>query len=135
MILDVDVSSMLPVLRAETEALMRDKCRVERVAGRVLDDATLEYRDVVEVLYAGRCRVQVSATQPAESVEGGRGFVVTDAVLQLPVDGTVYRDGDRAVITEVAHDPALNGVVLSVTSREVKTHDVMRRLHVSEVRP
>ena len=134
MVIGDDIAAALPELRAQAESLMRDSCVVERRTGRVMDDATLEYVDSWSRVYEGRCRVQVAATQPAEEVVGGRAFVVTDAVVQLPVGPVDFADDDRVTVTFTAYDPALVGVVLSVTSREVKTHPVMRRLHVSEVR-
>lgn len=130
-----DLADGLAELREHAVSMMRDQCVIERQDGDpVLDDETLQYVPAWVPVYDGRCRVQVSATQPAEAKNGGRVFVVTDAVVQLPVDATDYRDGDRVTITEASYDPALDGVVLSVTSREVKTHATMRRLHVSEVR-
>ena len=130
-----DIDAALPEMRAHAASLMRDGCRVERLAeGRTFDDATGEYAESWEPVYAGACRVQVAATQPDESDTGGRGWVVTDAVVQLPVSGVDFRDNDRVTITGCLHDPAMVGVVLTVTSREVKTHATMRRLHVSEVR-
>lgn len=129
-----DLAAGLPELRAHAVSMMVDSCVVERRTGRVMDDSTFEYVDAWTRVYSGRCRVQVAATQPVEPDPGGRAWVVTDAVVQLPVDGTDYVDDDRVTVTACAFDPALVGVVLSVTSREVKTHDIMRRLHVSEVR-
>ena len=134
MVIGDDIAAALPELRAQAESLMRDSCVVERRTGRVMDDTSLEYVDSWSRVYEGRCRVQVAATQPAEEVVGGRAFVVTDAVVQLPVGPVDFADDDRVTVTSTAYDPALVGVVLSVTSREVKTHPVMRRLHVSEVR-
>lgn len=135
-----DVASFLPELRAHAVSLMRDECVIERRTGRVLDEDTLEYVDEWVRVYppepaaAGRCRVRVAATQPSQETPGGRQFVVTDAVVQLPVDGTDYRDGDRVTVTASEFDPVLVGVKLTVTSREAQSHSTMRRLHVSEVR-
>ena len=84
-------------------------------------------------MYAGACRVKVEGTQPAESEPGGRTFVITDAVVQLPIGPERFVDNDRVTVTVAVFDPDLVGVALSVTSREVKSQATMRRLHVSEV--
>lgn len=128
-----DVDAALPELRAHAESLMVDACRVERRTGRVLDEDSLEYVDAWASVYEGRCRVQVAGTQAQQESPAGRAFTVIDAVVQLPVSSVEFVDDDRVTVTASAHDPALVGVVLSVTSREVKSHATMRRLHVSEV--
>ena len=128
-----DIAAGLTVLRVHAVSNMRDACVIERRTGRVLDEATLEYTDTWTQVYAGRCRVKVKDTQPAESEPGGRTFVVTDAVVQIPVDSTHYADGDRVTVTSCEFDPALVGVVLSVTSRDPISQATSRRLHVSEV--
>lgn len=129
----VDVDGVLRRGRAAADALYTDACVVERRTGRVLDDDTLEYVDKWDPLYGGRCRVQIRAIQPAQEATAGRTWVVTDGVVQLPVTDVAYADDDRVRITKCVHDPELVGVVLSVTSREAKSHATMRRLHVSEV--
>lgn len=128
-----DVAAGLTELREHAVSNMRDECVIERRTGRVLDEVTLEYTDVWVGVYAGRCRVKVKGTQPAESEPGGRTFVVNDAVVQVPVDATHYADGDRVTVTASEFDPALVGVVLSVTSRDLISQATSRRLHVSEV--
>ena len=128
-----DIAAALPELRAQAESLMRDGCVVERRTGRVMDDTTLEYVDSWSRVYEGPCRVKVAGSAPAEA--SGRAYVITDAVLQLPIGPERFLDDDRVTITTASYDPDLAGVVLTVTSREVKTHATMRRLHVSEVTP
>lgn len=129
-----DIAAALPEMRAHAESLMVDACVIERRRERVMDPVTLEYGDAWTPLYSGRCRVQVSAIQPAAEPVAGRSFVVTDAVVQLPASAPDFRDDDRVTITGCVFDPVMVGVRFSVTSREVKTHATMRRLHVSEVR-
>ena len=75
-----DVAAGLAELREHAVSNMRDACVIERRTGRVLDEATLEYTDAWVEVYAGRCRVKVKGTQPAESEPGGRTFVVNDAI-------------------------------------------------------
>ena len=69
----------------------------------------------------------------AELAERYDTFVITDAVVQLPIGPERFVDNDRVTVTVAVFDPDLVGVALSVTSREVKSQATMRRLHVSEV--
>ena len=119
--------------RQAVAGIFLDKCVIERRVGRVLNETTLEYVDKWAPVYAGACRVKVEGTQPAESEPGGRTFVITDAVVQLPIGPERFVDNDRVTVTVAVFDPDLVGVALSVTSREVKSQATMRRLHVSEV--
>ena len=119
--------------RRAASGVFLDKCVIERRVGRVLNETTLEYVDQWAPVYAGACRVKVEGTQPAESEPGGRTFVITDAVVQLPIGPERFVDNDRVTVTVAVFDPDLVGVALSVTSREVKSQATMRRLHVSEV--
>lgn len=126
-----DIAAALPELRAEAESLMQDACVIERESGSVMDPVTFEERPSWSLVYAGPCRVKVTSSAPVEGA--GRTYVITDALLQLPVGDVRFLDNDRVTVTAAAYDADLVGVVLTVTSREVRTHATMRRLHVSEV--
>ena len=128
-----EIAQILPEMRAHAESLMVASCVIERRTGRVLDEVTLEYVDTWTLVYAGRCRVKVVQTQPRDEAPGGRTFIVTDALVQLPVQDVNFADDDRVTVTASTFDPVLVGVVLTVTSRELREHATMRRLHVSEV--
>ena len=128
-----EIAQILPEMRAHAESLMVASCVIERRTGRVLDEVTLEYVDTWTLVYAGRCRVKVVQTQPRDPSPGGRTFIVTDALVQLPVQDVDFADNDRVTVTASTFDPVLVGVVLTVTSRELREHATMRRLHVSEV--
>lgn len=117
--------------RAAALALFTDRCVIERQTGSVMDPVTFEEWPSWSRVYEGPCRVKVAGSAPAEAA--GRAYVITDAVLQLPIGPERFLDDDRVTITTASYDPDLAGVVLTVTSREVKTHATMRRLHVSEV--
>ena len=73
-----------------------------------------------------------------ETVFTGYDHLDTDTtvlglIVQLPVDATVYRIGDRVTITASVFDPALVGVVATVTALMHKTHATARRLVCEEV--
>ena len=132
-ILGDEIEAELPVLRAQAESRMRDQCVVERRSGRVMDPEKLEYADVWVPIYSGRCRVRVQETKATESAEAGRSFIISEATLHLPVDGTRYRADDRVTLTSCAYDPALVGAVLTVHTRGIVSDATARRLRVSEV--
>ena len=127
----VDAVSAVRRGRVAAAALFTDACVIERESGSVMDPVTFEERPSWVPVYAGACRVKVLSSAPVEGA--GRTYVVTDALLQLPVGDVRFLDNDRVTVTAAAYDDDLEGVVLTVTSREVRTHATMRRLHVSEV--
>ena len=85
--------------RQAAAGIFLDKCVIERRVGRVLNETTLEYVDQWATVYAGACRVKVEGTQPAESEPGGRTFVITDAVVQLPIGPERFVDNDRVTVS------------------------------------
>lgn len=128
----VDVAAAVSRGRAAAAGLYTDACVIDRATGaKVMDPVTLVETDVWEPIYGGPCRVKVLSTAPAEA--GGRVYVITDALVQLPVGDVRFVDNDRVTVTQAPFDADLVGVVLTVTSREIKSHATMRRLHVSEV--
>lgn len=127
----VDAVSAARRGRVAAAALFTDACVIERESGSVMDPVTFEERPSWVPVYAGACRVKVTSSAPVEGA--GRTYVITDALLQLPVGDVRFLDKDRVTVTAAAYDADLVGVVLTVTSREVRTHATMRRLHVSEV--
>ena len=128
-----EIAAILPEMRAHADSLMVASCVIERLSGRVLDEVTLEYVDTWTLIYAGKCRVKVVQSVPRDPAPGGRAFVITDALVQLPVQDVDFTDDDRVTITGSTFDPVLPGVVLTVVSRELREHATMRRLHVAEV--
>lgn len=120
--------------RVWAEQLMVDRCVIERRSGRVFNDDTGQYDDTWEPVYEGKCRMQVSKWKPVEETPGGAiTYHIAEATVQLPVDGTLYERGDRVRVTHATMDTALLEQVMVVKNTVTKTHDVIRRLGVSEV--
>lgn len=124
-------------LRGRTAALslMVDACIVDRPTGQAGTDpdtgvVTPTYS---AALYTGKCRVQAPGTHASTPAAGEHQFTVLTHVVQLPVDATAYRVGDRVRITAASLDPALVGRVFTVTSLMHKTHPTARRLVCDEV--
>lgn len=118
--------------RARAESLMTDTVRVTRASGAPVTDpeTAVVSRPVVEV-YAGPGRVQGRATD-SESVEGVQVYVLTDAVVQLPVSVAPIAD-DEIQVTASRMDEHLVGRIFRVKAAPRKTHATMTRCEVEEV--
>ena len=112
---------------------MVDACAVDRPTGTATDPNTGAVIPTYTAVYAGPCRLQDSATQSDSANAGEHEFTLLGHVVQLPVDSTIYRVGDRVTMTAATLDPALVGCVLTVRSWKPKSHDTMRRLICMEV--
>lgn len=118
--------------RARAESLMTDTVRVTRASGAPVTDpeTAVVSRPVMEV-YAGPGRIQGRATD-SESVEGVQVYILTDAVVQLPVSVAPIVDDEVEVIASEM-DPNLAGRVFRVKAAPRKTHATMTRCEVEEV--
>lgn len=124
--------------RALIEELMVDSCIVDRPAGPpVLNETTGQMEASYEPVYTGKCRIQNPGTQAANPDAGEHQFVILGLILQLPIDATVYKIGDRVRLTAAALDPALvatlAGREITVSSLIHKTHATKRLLACDEV--
>ena len=131
--------------RVAAESLMVDACIIDRPVGdSVLNTTTGQMEQAYAVLYDGltpgagaKCRVQNPGTQAANPNAGEHQFVILGLILQLPIDATVYKIGDRVRITAAALDPALvdtlAGREITVSSFVPKTHATKRLLVCDEV--
>lgn len=133
-----DIAAALPELRAHAESMMVDACLIERrrvdtngEPVRVMDPVTLEYTDVWDEVYSGRCRVQRFRGQGlsdvlAGEVEFGKAYLQ----LQVPLAVLGVRPKDRATVTAVhaISDPALLSEVATVMDDMSKTHATKRTL-------
>ena len=117
--------------------MMRDTCRIERRAGRVMDPDTLEYVDTWDLVAEGPCRVKPMDAAALTRVVGEVEHVTAPHVVQRPIDATRYEEGDRVTITAVGPvgDPAMVDRVLWVTGDPMRSHSTKRELACSEVDP
>ena len=118
--------------RAHAEALMTDTLRVTRASGRpVTDPETGVVSTPTITVYEGIGRVQGRATD-SESVEGVQVYVLTDAVVQLPVSVAPIVD-DEILVAASRMDEHLVGRTFRVKAASRKTHSTMTRCEVEEV--
>lgn len=120
--------------RAFAEEQMIDACEV-RGPGRASFTAVEGYTPPEgDVVYAGKCRVQVTDSLNAETPEvGGRLVTVQKLVLQLPVAATGLKVGQIATVTAASLDPELVDRTFRVTAVHHKTHATAHRLQCEEV--
>lgn len=139
-----DIAAALPELRAHAESLMVDSCAIVRrrldedgEPVREMDPDTLEYADVWDEVYAGRCRVQRPGAVMVgrEPVVGGVEFNVETVHVQVPLAALGVKADDRVTITAVGatSDPENLGLVASVRTNQHKTHATKRTLVCEEV--
>lgn len=125
--------------RRAAESLMVDSCTLRRKTGEVLDEdpqspTYLQMIPTWDVVYTGKCRVQITASVTREPDAGGREWSVQSLVLQLPVESsTGVKIDDVATIDAATNDPALAGRELQVVQDFTKTHATSRRLQCEEV--
>lgn len=121
--------------RRAAENLMVDECTVTRPGSGdpVWNETSMGYDPPPPTtVYAGRCRVQLSAAMANTPEAGERVLVVQRATVSVPVDVTGIAVGDTVTITAAAHDPDLVGSTYRVRSLFAKTHATARRLEVEE---
>lgn len=137
-----DVAAGLSEMRALSESLMVDACRIER---RVVDESgqpvyvpgpDRHLTESWELVYEGRCKVRASSQQTSSAEAGEVVAQVSHTILDLPVSDAAsgrVRAGDRATITACRFDPANVGRVLTVKRDVPRTYPVERRLACEEV--
>lgn len=126
------VEAELPFLRSEIEALMVDTCTIRRKNGPgVPDPVTLKITPTYDVVYSGKCRVQLRDTVATRPDAGERLATVVRTILQVPVSVTGVEVGDEVLMVTSA-DPDLVGRTLRVRSLFHKTHATSRRFECEE---
>lgn len=137
-----DVAAGLEEMRALSESLMVDECRIER---RVVDESgqpvyvpgpDRRLTESWQVVYEGPCKVRAAGTQAVTAEAGEVVADVSRSLLDLPVSDAasgLVRAGDRATVTESRFDPANVGRVLIVQRDVPRTYPVERRLACEEV--
>jgi hypothetical protein len=127
--------------RQSVERLMIDRCIIRRFAAgdRVWNEDTLQYDlGAGEIVYTGRCRVQVRAdinSNAVEAVIADHEWTYRTATVQLPIEGTEGVVSDCVLeLTESPLDPARVGLVLNLQAdSKSKTHATHRRFRAREV--
>lgn len=103
------ISGVLGLGRRMAEGRMLDVCRVERVTGSVLDEATGQMVDAVSVVFSGPCRVVTGDAAGRDADSGGRLVAVTLSSVHLPVSAVGVRPGDRVVLVSSGTRDDLDG--------------------------
>ena len=130
------IREVLPVLRAEAEAMMVDSCTVTRAdGGTQMDPVTLEEVPTSTTVWSGKCRVQRSGALSPREASGAAGFEfgIDSILVQLPVSATGIKRGDVLTVTDANGDPDLLNVKATVQANMAKTHATKRTLVCEEV--
>lgn len=96
------------------ESLFRTVCTVYKVVGRRTDPNAGVVSDVLEEVYAGRCKVQGRMAAADTPVAGGHLYIVEQLTVQLPSKVRGMRSY-QVHIDASDPDPNLAGQVLRLT--------------------
>lgn len=125
----IDPSHVLAAGRAAHSALMTDSCTVTRAVpgSRVYDDATQQYTESTETVYAGPCRIKIWRGTDVEAAE--QEVNVQRYYFDLPLTGAIPDVARRDAVTVTASlNPALVGRTLILTDVETETTDTALRV-------
>lgn len=131
---------MLDQFRADAESLMSDSCVVEREGppdpGAVIDPTTGKFPDVpFGVVYRGICGTAVQGTVMAGRARESAGDEVTilRSTLKVPASAARLLVNDRVTFLSSAYNPALVGVVFTVTGLLPGSHQTSQKVSVQAV--
>lgn len=129
-----DVIGVLPVFRAEAEALMVDECVIRRGPGEpVIDPDTGAVTDGTgETVYTGKCKVQSKDSSTASPDAGGHSFVMVSRQIHIPANAADIRDDDVVEITASRFNSFTVGKKYRVEGFTPDTFDTAFRLPVKE---
>ena len=143
MSLGYDVAQALPGLRAQAEAMMVDRCRVERVTpGTVLNETTGEYTPTRVRVYPpasaaasdGICRYKAANTAVRDVEAAGQLLIEQAATLSLPISASLeVAEGDIVTFTASTFDPQMVGVEVRIAGEHHQTFATARRFPVEEI--
>ena len=127
-----DLTAHLGTVRAEAESLLTDTCELQRKASRTIDPDTKQATDVWTTYRTSKCRLRTIDNQPNVSSVAGQGVTTVAMTVSVPLAVDDVQLDDRVHVTE-SGDPSLVGVDLYIKGIPRGTHQVLRRLIVTEV--
>jgi hypothetical protein len=131
--LAADILAILPVLRANAEALMVDTCVIERPGAPVTNPDTGVVTPSVTVVYTGKCKVQSRDTQAASPEAGEHAFTVVSRQVHIPANAANVKDGDVVTITASQLNAFTVGKQYRVEGFTPDSFDTAARMPVKEV--
>lgn len=128
-----DVVAVLPLLRAEAESLMRDRCVIERPGALVTDPETGDVTPSMTEVYSGKCKIQSkdSATATPDAAEAS--FVVVSRQVHIPAGAADVRNNDVVTVTASVLNPFGVGRRYRVEGFTPDTFDTAARIPVKEI--
>lgn len=136
----MDISDILDGFRADAESLMTDACVVEREGppdpGAVIDPTTGKFPDVpFGLVYSGVCGTNVQGTVMAGRARQSAGDEVTvlRSTMKVPASAPRLLVSDRVTFTASTYNPALVGVVFTVTGLLPGSHQTSQKVSIQSV--
>lgn len=124
--------AILSQLRMLQEHALTELVVVERLDGKLFNESTGLMEESFVTVYEGPG--SVVSSEVTETDTAGRLTVRTEALVNLPVESSEgVREGDRVTVTGSSTVPAIVGVVLRVTGRNLGGWRTLRRFNAEEV--
>lgn len=95
---------------------MVDTCRVERPGAATTNPDTGKVTRPSQVIYEGKCQLQLSNAQASTPDAGEHRYTVQDSLWKTPVLEGPFEVGDVVTITKALADPQLVGTEYRVTA-------------------
>ena len=133
MSLAADVLAILPVLRANAEALMVDTCRITSAGDPVTDNDTGNVTTTRTTVYEGKCKVQSKDSAVSNPEAGGATFTVVSRQVHIPANAAEILDGYEVEITASLLNSFTVGKVYRVEGFTPDSFDTAYRLPVKEI--
>ena len=127
----MDRSELLARARAFAEEGMVDTCTIRRRNGETLDPHTAETVPTYDLIYQGKCRVQMTIAQAQQQNAGEAHLLMVRLEVQLPMSATGIEPEDETTI-DTSRDPDLVGRIFIVRDLFHKTDATSRRIGVLE---
>lgn len=128
-----DVLAVLPVLRANAEALMVDTCRITSGGEPVTDPDTGDVTTSRTTVYEGKCKVQSKDSAVASPEAGGATFTVVSRQVHIPANAAEILDGHEVEILTSLLNAFTVGKVYRVEGFTPDSYDTAYRIPVKEI--
>lgn len=132
MSLAADVLAILPVLRANAEALMVDACRITAI-GDAVTDSDGNVTTPRTTVYEGICKVQSKDSAVSNPEAGGATFTVVSRQVHIPFGAADVRDGHEIEITASLFNSLAVGAVYLVEGFTPDSWDTAFRIPVKVI--
>lgn len=131
--MDFDPIKDMAEARTDVESLMLDACTAGRPGVIATDPVSGVVTRPLSPVYAGKCRLRQTATQPRETVAGEHEHTIQETRWDTPVGSGPFAVGDIVTMTTAVLDAQLVGRTYRVTGLFNQSGATAQRCRVEEV--